>query len=124
MDENRKISVARVQAYGAVCLAWLILWAWVAFDTGLLEAMVFGVCTAFAVMAIGLPSLLSHIAAGRTKSRGTPEDLDEPEAEKIQTYTGPLSRRQATIQILTAPTAVALGFTVIAIIDVLVRHSA
>ena len=96
MDKNRKNSVARVQVYGAVCLAWLILWAWVAFDTGLLEAMIFGVCTAFAVMAIGLPSLLSHIAAGRTKSHGTPENLDEPAAEKIQTYTGPLSRLKMT----------------------------
>ena len=124
MDKNRKNSVARVQVYGAVCLAWLILWAWVAFDTGLLEAMIFGVCTAFAVMAIGLPSLLSHIAAGRTKSHGTPENLDEPAAEKIQTYTGPLSRRQVAIQILTAPAALALGFTAIAIVDVLVRHSA
>ena len=124
MNENRKISVARVQAYGAVCLAWLILWAWVAFDTGLLEAMIFGVCTMFAVMAIGLPSLLGHIAAGRTKTHGTPENLDEPAAEKIQTYTGPLSRRQVAVQILIAPTALALGFTAIAIVDVLVRHSA
>lgn len=123
MNENRTISVARMQLYAAACLAWVILAAWVAFDTGLREGLIFGVCTVFAVVVLGVTAVLGNIAAHR-RSKGMPEALDQPAEQIVQTRTGALSPRQAAIQILLAPAALAVGFTAIAIVDVVVRHSA
>lgn len=123
MSTKRADTLPRVQVIAAVCFAWLVVFAWIAFSTGLIEEMVFGVCTFFAVVALGLPAVLG-IMSSQATGEGRPEKLDQSTEDKIETYTGPLSVRQAAVQILIAPAALAFGFTAIAIVDMLVRHTA
>ncbi|MFQ5775840.1 MAG: hypothetical protein ACE5GS_15060 [Kiloniellaceae bacterium] len=102
---------------------WLILAAWLGYTTGVHEEMIFGVCTVFTIVALGLPALMFRIAAHRPDASRTREP-GWPDENVVETYTGRLSAKQAATQILLVPGAVAVGFTAIAIVEVLVRHSA
>jgi hypothetical protein len=107
------------QAFGAACFLWLVVFGWVAFGTNIGTDMVFAVCAFFALVALGLPAVLG--AAARRPRR---QRLEQASGDRIQTRTGSLNWRQGAIQILLAPVALALGFTAIGVIDILVRHAA
>lgn len=123
MDEGRPGLPTAVFLVAGSLLAWLIVAGWVAYATGRYAAMVLGACTVFTVVALGLPILIARIAKRGAVANGA----SKPGGRKsrlFETYTGPLSVRQAVIQILLAPAALAVGFTAIALIEILVRHSA
>lgn len=119
MTTNHTHSLLRYQAFGAACFLWLVAFAWVAFGTNLGAELVFAVCTFFALVALGLPAVLGA-AAHRPRRRR----LEQASGDRIQTQTGSLNWRQGAIQILIAPVALAIGFTAIGVIDILVRHAA
>jgi hypothetical protein len=123
MSTQSARTLPRIQLVAAVCFAWLVLFGWFAFGTGLGADLVFGVCTFFAAVALGLPALMGAISSHSRGPQG-PERLVQRVEHKVQTQTGPLSPWQAGLQILIAPAALAIGFTAIAIVDILVRHAA
>lgn len=112
----------RVFVTAAALLASLIVVGWLTFATGRYEEMVFGTCTVFTIVALGLPTLMSRIESRRAdanrlfartgKSRRT-----------FYIFTGRLSMREAKAQILLVPVSLALAFSAIAIVEALVRHS-
>lgn len=123
MSTHSADTLPRIQLVAAVCFAWLVLFGWFAFGTGLAADLVFGVCSFFAVMAIGLPAFMGAISSHWHGAQG-PEPLIQRVEHKVQTQTGPLKPWQAAVQILIAPAALAAGFSAIAIVDILVRHAA
>ena len=111
----------RTYVAAAALLASVIAVGWFVFATHR-YAELFGACTVFAVVALGLPSLLARIATRRRDlERGAPRRLT---GTTVETLTGLLSAKQATVQILLIPGAVALGFTAIAVVELLVGHTA
>ena len=123
MSAKRIDALHRAQLYAAICFLWLVLFAWFAFSTGPIEDLVLAVCTFFALVALGLPALMGFISSQNDRKRRR-ESYSKQADDRIETRTGPLRIRQVVVQILLAPAALAVGFTAIAIVDVLVRHSA
>lgn len=120
MVRTNKNPPMRVVVWAAVLLLWLILAAWLGYTTGVYEVMIFGVCTVFAVVALGLPALMLWIG----RRRPGPRPSRAPgwsDTEDVETQAGRLGARQAAVQILLVPGSLALGFSAIALVELLVR---
>lgn len=106
--------------YTAVALlAWMVLMAWIAFADYEGET-VFGMVTLFAVISLGIPAVLFNVRRHHDPGTGQPPSLHSWVRERFQTQTGPMPSRQAMVEVLLIPAAAAIGFTALAIVQMLV----
>lgn len=84
----------------------------------------FAVCVVFSVIVFGLVALCAALtgrAGGRDPAAPAPRSLKDALPARVDTFTGTLSRRHAAAQILLIPVAIAVGFALLAIVDVVER---
>ncbi|HMN38394.1 MAG TPA: hypothetical protein PKD49_11895 [Hyphomicrobium sp.] len=78
-----------------------------------------GICAVYLVMFFGVPGVMTKIRNGRdTRWTSRPP---EATSERVSVFTGWLGRRDALLQIVTVPVAVAFAFAAFAIIWISVR---
>ena len=111
-------------------LTGLGLWAWLAvpwiiiLGTTLQGQVVFAVCLVFSLIAIGISGItVVQALRSRPNRRQRPPSVGAGTAagRQLTTGSGKLPMKAAALQILLIPGSLALGFTVLAIIDVVVR---
>jgi hypothetical protein len=102
---------------------WLVLSVWLLFSRGSYEGLTLAVITLFFTVLVGIPILLwltwRHNAAPHEHGDGS-APFDEWSAKTFETWTGDLSGRHASIQILLPIAAVAIGMTVFGLVFMLV----
>lgn len=106
------------------------LWAWLAvpwiiiLGTTLQGQVVFAVCLVFSLIAIGI-SGITVVQALRSRpvrrQRPASGGAGTAAGRQLTTGSGKLPMKAAALQILLIPGSLALGFTALAIIDVVVR---
>lgn len=100
-------------------VVWLVLSVWLLFGTGQYVGLDFAVVTLFFLIAVAIPVLLwatwrRNAPAG--ERRTTTQTLQEWIACTFSTWTGPLSGREAAMQILLPIAAVAIGMTIFGVV--------
>jgi hypothetical protein len=94
---------------------WLVLSVWVLFSRGSYIGLTLSVITLFFTVLVGIPVLLwltwRHNAAPHEQN-GNTAPFGEWATKSFETWTGGLSGREASIQILLPIAAVAIGMTV------------
>lgn len=101
-------------------LGWFVAVGWIAYATGIDGAFAMLIASVFAAVAIGLPALLVAVGAGRGEKARAPRAREWLRG-RFATLTGRLPTRAALVEVLLPITAVAIGFTAIAIVLVAVR---
>jgi hypothetical protein len=84
----------------------------------------FAVCVAFSVIVFGLVALCAvqtRRAGRRDPAAPVPRSLKDALPPHVHTFTGTLLQRHAAAQILIVPVAVAVGFALLAVVDVVER---
>lgn len=107
---------------------WLVVWLavpwWAILGTpGRGEgAGMFAVALAFSVIAFGIAAIVVVRALhARGRATGTPLSLKTMLPERVQVDGGALPMRQAAMQVLLVPAAIAIGFTLLALVEVIER---
>lgn len=94
---------------------WLVLSVWVLFSRGAYIGLTLAVITLFFTVLVGIPVLLwltwRHNAAPHEQN-GSAAPFGEWATKSFETWTGGLSGREASIQILLPIAAVAIGMTI------------
>lgn len=107
-----------VYASLAVCMAWIMAAAWLAFGSDHYLGLQLAIMTFLALAFMGVPLWLAMIQ--REHGKHAPE---KPFAEwahnEMPTASGPVEAKDAAIMVLLAPASVALGITVTSAIAVL-----
>lgn len=117
--EKTLVSVpAAVYRIALVLIAWFLLVEAVAYSRGAYEPVVVGVCLVFTLVAFGLPSLIGAFRRPGA-ARRHPPGLRAWLRRRVQTASGPLEGGAALVQILLIPVSVALGFTAISLVEML-----
>lgn len=99
--------------------AWFLLVAAIAYGQGRYAPVVIAVCVIFAVISLGLPALIVRMNANRGKP-GAPGRDGARSRQALETASGPLRPAAARLQILIVPVSLAVGFTFIGLVAVLV----
>jgi hypothetical protein len=93
---------------------WLALVSWLAFGKEGDVALALAIASVLILVMLGLPTIAFALAWSRSRSEG--EDWYSFFEKKLDTATGPLPARQAWLQILIVPGALALAATLIGIV--------
>jgi len=99
-------------------VAWYLLVEAVVYGGGTYEPVVIGVCLLLTLMAFALPGAIAALRRSAAPRAGPPR-LGAWLRQRVQTASGPLEGREALIQILLIPVSVALGFTLISLVEIL-----
>lgn len=104
----------RVYGMLAGSVLWMVLAVWLAFGSDAYTALQLTVVVGFALAFLVTPFCISRIASARTAQAKTPfrDWLDHD----FETDTGTLPTRDATVMILVAPLAGAIGLSAIGFI--------
>ncbi|HEY7230615.1 MAG TPA: hypothetical protein VH558_09615 [Pseudolabrys sp.] len=98
---------------------WLVLSVWALFSRGNYEGLTLSVITLFFTVLVGIPVLLwltwRRNAAPHEQTR-VPAPFREWSTNSFETWTGGLSGRDASIQILLPIAAVAIGMTIFGLV--------
>jgi len=98
---------------------WLVLSVWVLFSRGHLRGLTLSVITLFFLILVGIPVLLWLTWRRNTDPREQ-HDLVAPfhewASQSFQTWTGGVSGREASMQILLPIAAVAFGMTIFGLV--------
>jgi peptidoglycan/LPS O-acetylase OafA/YrhL len=115
MNGNRPRALPRKFYLIAIALyAWGIAMAWIAFSGSGYESLVLPVATILFALVVGIIVSLLRLTPRRKRRR-------EPGGDQpVDTYSGPLRKRAAAVQMLLPAIAVALGFTLLGFVDRLV----
>ena len=98
---------------------WLVLSVWVFFDRGAYVGLTLAMITVFFVIVVGIPVLIWKTWQHNAPSEETREpagSFDAWASQSFATWTGALSGREATMQILLPIAAVALGMTIFGLV--------
>lgn len=109
---------ALVYKIALLAIAWLFLVAAIAYGGGNYGPMVIGVGLVFACVFVAVPELLHAIEHGR-RDRGQSPLLRSWLRDSFETSAGRLRGRDALIQILLVPLSIAVGFTLIALVELM-----
>jgi hypothetical protein len=101
---------------------WLVLSVWVLFSRGAYEGVTLSVITLFFVVLVGIPVVL-WLTWRRNTDPNELHDNVAPYREwssgSFETWTGGISGREASIQILLPIAAVAIGMTIFGLVFLL-----
>ncbi|HVV60313.1 MAG TPA: hypothetical protein VHD14_01005 [Pseudolabrys sp.] len=106
------------QGLGALAL-WLVISVWALFDRGPYMALTVVVITGFFLMLAALPFLIWRTwrkAGGSEDSPGRANSFQDWTHGEFQTWTGPLSGREAATQIFLPIAAVSVGMTIFGLV--------
>lgn len=99
-------------------VAWYLFIEAITYTMGRYEPVVAVVSTFFALMSLGIPTLISEFRRPGPRRAAVP-GLHDWLQRRFQTASGTMSARDALAEILLIPLAVALGFTAISIVEML-----
>ena len=99
-------------------VAWYLFIEAITYTMGRYEPVVAVVSTFFALMSLGIPTLISEFHRPGTRRAAVP-GLHDWLQRRFQTASGTMSARDALAEILLIPLAVAVGFTAISIVEML-----
>ena len=125
-DPTTRVAERPPQSVFAIAIAlaiWLIVPWFLILGTTAQGGYVFGVCLVFSTIAFGICAIAVALSR-RRRSRtgvGAAMDGDRLAPRQLATLTGRLPMGAAALQILLIPGSVALGFMLLALVDVLVR---
>lgn len=115
---------ARVYWVAIALLCWLAVPWWMFLGTSIEGDIVFGVCVTFSLIAFGT-AITCISRALHTRDPGSTEEsrtIGRPTpGTRLRIQTGTVPMHEAGLQILLIPAAVALGFTLLAIVEALAR---
>ena len=94
-----------------LAFAWMLFASWVAFASGGETDLVLTVAVVLFAVFLGLPLLIYTTAAHHTEAK--PENPPALPSSSVDTATGPLSGREAWLEIALIPAALALAATLI-----------
>jgi hypothetical protein len=100
-----------------LAFAWMLLASWIAFASGAETDLVLTVAAVLFAVFLGLPLLIHATAAHHTEAK--PETLQHFLTSSVDTATGPLSGREAWLEIALIPAALALAATLIGLVFIL-----
>jgi Mn2+/Fe2+ NRAMP family transporter len=98
---------------------WLVLSVWVLFSRGTYEGLTLSVITLFFLILVGIPVLLWLTWRRNTdpkEQRGFVAPFHDWASQSFQTWTGGVSGREASTQILLPIAAVAFGMTIFGLV--------
>jgi hypothetical protein len=104
-----------VAIIGAACYAWIMVVAWQVFDHGT-TMLALVISAGIFLMMIGLPLRLVSMARNMQPERKTDRDFEAFLEGEVDTYTGRMPGRQAFVEILLPPAALALAATAFCLI--------
>ncbi|MGB0085990.1 MAG: hypothetical protein WBP94_11525 [Rhodomicrobiaceae bacterium] len=99
-----------VAIIGAACYIWIMIMSWQVFDHGT-TSLVLAISTVIFLMMIGLPLKCISMARNMTPERDARRDFGAFLEGPVDTYTGPMPGKQAFVEILLPPAALALAAT-------------
>jgi type VI protein secretion system component VasK len=112
---------SRIYLAALALLAWLAVPWWLILGPTPQGDLVFAVCLLFTVIAFGVAAICV-MKALRTRDAAAARETDESSGDQpLDTHTGSLPMRSAALQILLIPASIALGFTLIALVEVIDR---
>src|SRR5262245_55700557 len=99
---------------------WLVLSIWLLFSRGNYEGLTLSVITLFFAVLVGIPLLLWLTWRHNTPEQdGNAAPFSEWIGNSFETWTGGISAREASIQILLPIAAVAIGMTIFGLVFML-----
>lgn len=98
--------------------AWILLVAWFAFDRGTEAGLNLGIVSVILVLLLGLPAIIFHLAW--TRLNATSPDTRNAYWADLDTATGALPPREAWVQILIIPGALAIAAALIGAVYLIV----
>lgn len=105
-------------------LVWLVV-PWELFlGASVRGELIFAVCFVFSVIAFGTCAIIvAQVLRSRPERRQEPDDgrAGARAPDLLSTYSGKLPMRAAAVQVLLIPGSVAVAFTALALIDVVIR---
>lgn len=97
-------------------VVWMVVPWWLVLEPTEQGRVIFAVCVLFSLVGLGIAGL-SAIRAVRNR----PSDRVRGTRKWLSTWTGTLPMRSAVAQILLIPASLAVGFTALALVDLIVR---
>jgi hypothetical protein len=95
----------------AGAFAWMLGAAWLAFGTNVGTDLDLAMVTALVLVFVGIPAAMHHTAA--TRYLFVPRPMGGFLSSEVDTFTGWMPARQAWLEIMLIPTALALAATLI-----------
>jgi hypothetical protein len=91
--------------------AWMLAVMWLAFGGNIGTDLNLAVVTLLTIVFFGIPIIMHHMVAGRLEP--VPMRVKSFLSSRIDIATGPMSARQAWLEVLLIPLALAIGATLI-----------
>jgi hypothetical protein len=102
-------SILYISIAGA--FAWMLGAAWLAFGTSAGTDLDLAMVTVLGIVFIGIPAAMHHTAG--TRFQWTPKRMAGFLSTHVDTWTGPMPAKQAYLEVMLIPTALAVAATLI-----------
>jgi predicted lysophospholipase L1 biosynthesis ABC-type transport system permease subunit len=117
---ERLLAQLRVSRMYLISMAGLLVALVLLLGHSAYSEVVLVVCVLFAVIFFGVIALSLRLVR-RSREEVPPFDVDQPSGGVFTTFTGPLRKGEAKVQLMIIPAVLAFGFLMLAVVDLLDR---